>query len=1414
MKTLRCVCFRCSSLLIKSQDDIIQKQLKSFVGLKRFQKVLKLSAKIKRCGEKTGEGCGAIQPNRFFKESLGKIYGIWREVQGLKDNKQLFTAQDVLNIFLRITEKDAEAMGFNRYWCMPSWLICTILPVAPPQMRPSVYQDNNQRMEDDLTHKYCDIIKTNRSLKQKIETNAAQHSIDEWIQLLQYHVATLIDNQIPNTPQATQRSGRPLKSIRERLKSKEGRVRGNLMGKRVDFSARSVITPDPNIGINELGVPLKIAMNLTYPEIVTKFNISDMTKLIRNGSHVHPGAKSYLEKATNRTLSLSHVPDRKSINLQYGDIVYRHLIDGDIVLFNRQPSLHKMSMMAHKIRIMPYKTFRLNVNVTSPYNADFDGDEMNMHIPQSIQTKIELEMLALVSTQIVGPREHQPVIGLVQDSLIGINLFTKYDVLIPKNAVYDLLIWYNKFNGILPKPDYNYEKIERERSQRSDSTEEEEDFEKGVFNYIKEDMWSGRNIVSLILPKINVIKDNNNFETINDDLHHKQNRVIIKDGKLIEGVLDKSLMGAKAGGIVHITFNDYGPNVTKDLLNNFQYIANNWLLMTGFSVGISDLITTEDLKERTHKFIQNKKNNVAEMIQNLHKGIFENNSGKPNSEEFELQVNNLLNEAVNASGKMVIKDLDSSNRMLNMVVAGSKGSSINIGQMIACVGQQNVDGKRIPNGFTDRTLPHYFKYDDGPESHGFVEHSFIEGLTPQEFFFHAMSGREGLIDTAVKTSETGYIQRRMIKALEDMKVSTDGSVRNSSNKIVQFVYGDDGMDGAHIEKLKVLTVFMKYSELVKEFKFSSTEKWEEFLQDYIVEKLYSDWETPSIKKEFNKIMEKTFQQLLDDQKFVVEDIFKNSPTDILFSPVNLYRLIQNSIQKFHIEEYHKSNIHPIYVIKKINEIIKLFSSEPINSNNTLFSILLRMYLSPKRIIKKFRLNMNAFDYLTHVIVERYKTALVQSGELVGTIAAQSIGEPATQMTLNTFHFAGVSAKSTIVRGVPRLKEILGVTKNIKTPISFVHLLPEYAYEKEKAKNILDNIELTRILDVTEKTGIYFDPIDGDYITTIPEDQSLLDMYKDFMEIDPTTLPKSGDVSPWVLRLVLNRMNMMDKGITMHDIYYGISREFPDTCCIFSDDNTSQLIFRIHLTSSDDSSEEDCITTLQELEKTILHKIILKGFVGIKKASMSQNNMHVTYVGGSYEKRPEWVIDTDGSCLLELLTHPNINFSKTFCNDIQEIYAILGIEAAREALVNEFTDVIESAASYCNYRHIALLADTITSRGYLMSIDRHGLNRSERGPLVKSTFEETTDILLKAAVFGEMDDMAGVSANIIMGQPVPIGTGSIDILLDEEKLLKYIREKAFRPEELVDEVEIDIKADEYCNEVDFGFSFTTQTLLEA
>ena len=376
-------------------------------------------------------------------------------------------------------------MGFSVDWCRPHWLICTVLPVSPPAVRPSIKQPNGTRSEDDITHKLIDILKTNNQLRKKLENKTTSNeTINGFIDLLQYHVATLIDNEIPNINVSTHRSGRPLKALVARIKGKEGRIRGNLMGKRVDFSARTVITPDPNIKIDQLGVPFKVAMNLTFPEIVNKYNISKLTMCIRNGPLEHPGAKSYKRKSDGATISLQYV-DRNSIVLEVGDVVHRHLMDDDNVLFNRQPSLHKMSMMAHRVKVMKHKTFRLNVSVTKPYNADFDGDEMNMHVPQSIQTSVELRKLARVPSQIISPRMNSPVISPVQDTLLGIYRITNDGIYFNEQQMMEMMITIDCFDGNLPPPEIDEGPYKR---------------------------WSGRQLLSLILPPLNLNMANSSFD--------------------------------------------------------------------------------------------------------------------------------------------------------------------------------------------------------------------------------------------------------------------------------------------------------------------------------------------------------------------------------------------------------------------------------------------------------------------------------------------------------------------------------------------------------------------------------------------------------------------------------------------------------------------------------------------------------------------------------------------------------------------------------------------------------------------------------------------------------------------------------------------------------------------------------------
>lgn len=369
-KILRCICTRCSKLLICKNK---YKHLLNLKAEERWDAVFSLASKIESCGKDTSDGCGWVQPTKIKKEGLATIIADWTSKSQVdkKKIKKVYTAFDVLQLFRMMTDEDISFMGFSPTWSRPEWMICQTLAVPPPAVRPSVKQDSQQRSEDDITVMLMNIIKTNNTLHEKIATNAPINIINDYVMLLQFYVTSMVNNNISDVSQVAQRSGRPFKSLQERLNGKTGRVRGNLMGKRVDFSARSVITPDPNISLVELGVPMKIAMNLTKPIVVNDKNKKFLHKLVLNGPDVHPGAKIY-EKKNGENISLRFV-DRKSIVLENGDIVHRHMMDGDPVLFNRQPSLHRMSMMCHIAKIMPVgDTFRMHLSPTAAYNADFD----------------------------------------------------------------------------------------------------------------------------------------------------------------------------------------------------------------------------------------------------------------------------------------------------------------------------------------------------------------------------------------------------------------------------------------------------------------------------------------------------------------------------------------------------------------------------------------------------------------------------------------------------------------------------------------------------------------------------------------------------------------------------------------------------------------------------------------------------------------------------------------------------------------------------------------------------------------------------------------------------------------------------------------------------------------------------------
>ena len=693
---------------------------------------------------------GEFRPRKEDRRAIEKALS----VDLTEEDMNKLMPSDVRDWFEDIPNEDLEVLGIDSEDSRPEWMVLTVLPVPPVTTRPSITLDNGQRSEDDLTHKLVDIIRINQRFMENREAGAPQLIIEDLWELLQYHVTTFIDNEISGTPPARHRSGRPLKTLSQRLKGKEGRFRGSLSGKRVNFSARTVISPDPTLSLNEVGVPDRVATEMTHTLNVTDRNVEEARQYVRNGPESHPGA-NYVRRPDGRRLKVTEKNcEELSEKIEPDWEVNRHLIDGDIVIFNRQPSLHRMSIMAHEVVVMPYKTFRLNTVVCPPYNADFDGDEMNMHALQNEEARAEARVLMRVQQQILSPRFGGNIIGAIQDHISGTYLLTHTNPQFSETQALDLL-----------------------RATRVDELPEAD----GVDEH-GEEYWTGRTLFSELLPDDLSLE----FTSSTGDT------VRIENGQLKEGTIDEDAVGAFGGEVVDTLTKTYGETRARIFINEIAALAMRAIMHFGFSIGIDDESIPPEAERQVDEAIESAYQRVDELIETYHAGELESLPGRSVDETLEMKIMQTLGKARDSAGEIADRHFGDDNPAVVMARSGARGSMLNLTQMAGSVGQQAVRGERINRGYEDRTLSHYRPHDLSAEAHGFVENSYRGGLTPEEFFFHAMGGREGLVDTAVRTSKSGYLQRRLINALSELEAQYDGTVRDTSGTIVQFEFGEDG----------------------------------------------------------------------------------------------------------------------------------------------------------------------------------------------------------------------------------------------------------------------------------------------------------------------------------------------------------------------------------------------------------------------------------------------------------------------------------------------------------------------------------------------------------------------------------------------------------------------------------------------
>jgi DNA-directed RNA polymerase beta' subunit/intein/homing endonuclease len=945
-KILRCVCFTCTRACLPESYSPL-----SCPGEAALTHAMDQAARVKdKCAL-----CGAARPAgvTWNKQSLSTFTYLVRS----EDNAQKeLTSQQAYDILCRIPDRECRLLGLVPARTRPEALMFKALPVRPVAVRPP-HRSGSQRRDDDITHKLSDVVKNNRRVRAKLDANADPADIVSQVDLLQLDVMQLIENSGSGGAQARMKAtNRQLKSIASRLKGKEGRVRNNLMGKRVDFSARSVISAEPNISVDEVGVPVRIAMTLTFPEIVHAGNIERLRRMVSNGPQVYPGARMF--RRDGITFSLERPEPRVRTELRVGDVVERHLVDGDVVLFNRQPSLHRMSMMCHRVRVMPHDTLRLNVLVTEAYNADFDGDECNVHVPQCAATAIEIDRLASVKNQIVSPRHHRPIIGVVQDVALGVFLLTQDGVEVDLNTAANICA---RCSDVMPTK-----------------------------------AMTGKQLFSAILPST---------------LHCEMTGgAVISHGDLVAGSIGKAQYQQEGCGILHSVFAEDGPDAAVRLLDNTQSMTCDWLMRNGHSMGARDIVVPARVQNETERFSDDARDRVNAILAKVHAGTIVNESSEPDIAALEHAIIGELTGARDEVRRLVVADGDATgSRLLSMVRAKSKGNEQYVVQMAGILGQNLIDGGRMPPTLGDRTLPHFHRHDIGADARGFISSSFREGLSPHEFFFHAMAGREGLIDTAVKTADCGYLQRRFVKALKDPQVASDGSVRDAAHNVVSFRYGGDGMDACAIQTQRVPTFGGNLEWMATEF-LVCREDDTEFLRA-LVPPAFGNWK--KVDDDGLARLRANFRVLVDDKRFLARVMDRDGAS---LGEGNVAHAIAFAriVQKWGRAHNPREAVSDLDVLAALDVqdrmVADLFPDDEVATRKNargchriVGATLVRAHLNPKRMIRS-GITQSALADIDAAIRHRYYAGLVSPSKMVGIIAAQSIAEPSTQMTLNSFAY--------------------------------------------------------------------------------------------------------------------------------------------------------------------------------------------------------------------------------------------------------------------------------------------------------------------------------------------------------------------------------------------------------------------------
>ncbi|KAH8887781.1 beta and beta-prime subunits of DNA dependent RNA-polymerase [Thozetella sp. PMI_491] len=1219
----------------------------------------------------------------------------------------------VLNLFKAISPTDCELLGLDPSEGRPEMFIWQYLPAPPICIRPSVAQDNAST-EDDITSKLSEIVLYSGHLRASLQKGTSLSIIMEQWEFLQLQVGMYVNSDVPGLNQPGY--GKPIRGFCQRLKGKQGRFRGNLSGKRVDFSGRTVISPDPNLGIDEVAVPQLVAKNLTYPERVHSRNIEKLRQCILRGASVWPGAQGVTKNGDNGAYKINlKYGDREAVakELKIGDVVERHLEDGDVVLFNRQPSLHKLSIMSHLAKVRPWRTFRLNECVCTPYNADFDGDEMNLHVPQTEEARAEAINLMGVKNNLATPKNGEPIIAATQDFITAAYLLSSKDRFFDRKTFtyicMHMLAGEQREYLELPPP-----AIIKPRA-----------------------LWTGKQVFSIMIRAnkkspvmVNLDAKCRDYQAVAGqipDMDINDGWLVIRNSEVMCGVMDKSTVGeGKKDSVFYVILRDFGPIHAATAMNRLARLCARQLTLRGFSIGVGDVFPSQSLNDKKYDLVEDAYKKCDDLIETFKKGKLEKAPGCDLEQTLENAISGILSKVRSQAGDYCVSTLSKNNAPLIMAKSGSKGSAINVAQMIACVGQQIISGQRVPDGFQDRSLPHFHKNARQPPSKGFVRNSFYNGLFPTEFLFHAISGREGLVDTAVKTAETGYMSRRLMKSLEDLSTEYDDTVRTSSDAIVQFQFGADKLDPVDMEGSAVPVHFDRTWTHAENLTWNNSDR-------------------PLLPQE---IMDLCMVRLDHERKaYTRRDLVTNEvldyddPRDIATDEHESARGFLDSIQDYVAGRAAKlararakaaGLEHKIAGDSKTDMYYKILEQD--KKNQVVLAQAEQDLVD--RVAKVSEATVGRFIQLC---LTKYKKAQVEPGHAVGAVGAQSIGEPGTQMTLKTFHFAGVAGMS-ITQGVPRIKEIINASKTISTPVITCPL--ENKKQIEVARVVKGRIEKTYVSDVAR----------------FVEDEWDRDSAKIILEIDMGALADMhlGIALKDIADAILKAKKLKLK-IEKEDISIGGNRVEVMVRNTWMDATAAKKASRVRAAAAEKnqmigSQTMDEASDMQlrvNFLKRLLPSVPISGYPEATRAIIqtSENEEHTVLV--------------EGYGLRACMTTEGVIGVKCKTNSVLECRDVLGIEAARTTIAAEINEVMGEMS--IDPRHMQLLADVMTFKGEVLGITRFGMSKMRDSVLQLASFEKTPDHLFDAAAGMKSDRIEGVSECIIMGQTMSIGTGSFQVV---------------------------------------------------